>query len=117
MSVHPYDRHLRRAVRALAGLDDAALDRVTIDAQRSVLMRRGWKRSHNEYTAVAPRRVACEVWRRDDGLSRVSVFVLDGTPTSALRMFAESWARDIASHDRDAPAEVLAEALAWWDAP
>lgn len=42
-AVSPPLVHLVRAVSALAGLDDAALDALTLDALRRVLERRGWR--------------------------------------------------------------------------
>lgn len=110
------DNHLRRAVRALAGLDDAALDAVTPEAMRLVMMRRGWKRGADERGMLDSSLVVAECYVI--GPHRAPVKVPLAFTGETRRMFVAEWAHDAAVQIGEiAPAEILAEALAWWDAP
>ena len=59
------DTHLRRAVRALAGLDGKALDAVTPDAMRAVMTARGWEHEADVAWAVDPSVTDCARYRCD----------------------------------------------------
>lgn len=110
------DKHLRRAVRAIAGLDNAALDAVTPDAMRAVLTRRGWTRGPDERGMLDTSLVVAESYVI--GPHRAPVRVPLAYTGETRRMMVESWAHDAAVQIGDvAPAEVLAEALARPDAP
>lgn len=115
---------LRRAVRALAGLDPAALDAVTPDAMRAVMVARGWRMATT--VRMLDGQVAAEVWDHDTasgagrrpGAARavpsVHVRVLPSTDADEALFRASDWAWAVATRHGDvAPAEVLAEALAW----
>ena len=110
------DTHLRRAVRALAGLDDAALDAVTPDAMRAVMTRRGWTRGPDERGMLDSSLVVAESYVT--GPHRAPVRVPLAFTGETRRMFVAEWAHDAAVQIGEvAPAEVLAEALAWPNAP
>lgn len=115
--------HLLRAVRALVGLDPAALDAVTPDAMRAVMLARGWRFDRAEPWHGDPALRACEVWEHDRARgiapgrpwpATVRVVVLGGVDASETRRHVVTWAEAVATRHGDAaPAEVLAEALAW----
>lgn len=106
------DKHLRRAVRALAGLDDAALDAVTPDAMRAVMTRRGWS-----ITGLGIHHL--EGWRFAEESPTVIAYVPTlATSPYGYRVDVRRWADSVRRGALDvAPAEVLAEALAWLDSP
>lgn len=111
--------HLRVAVRALAGLDNAALDAVTPDAMRAVLKRRGWSHTGDAPWYADQSKTAFEEWdhptaRNVGGRARwlrdALVPVLPDAVDKGIRVI--EWAETVATRHGDvAPAEVLAEAL------
>lgn len=115
---------LLRAVRALAGLDPAALDAVTPDAMRAVMTRRGWRfEEHVPWFADADV-TAWESWEHDTAMGAgsfhgstrivpaVQVCVLPGIDADEVRRYVAEWAWAVATRHGDvAPAEVLSEAM------
>lgn len=122
------DAHLRRAVRALAGLDSDALDAVTPDAMRAVMAARGWRFDCALPWYADRSQTAYESWEHPTakgegsrgGSARftpdVQVCVLPSLTERDHRRGVGEWAWALATRHGDAaPAEVLAEALAWAD--
>lgn len=116
---------LLRAVRALAGLDPAALDAVTPDAMRAVMLARGWRFERALPWFADHAQTAFEEWEHDAAQGAgsrgggprmvpvVRVCVLDGIDADEVRRYVAEWAWAAATRHGDvAPAEVLAEALA-----
>lgn len=116
---------LLRAVRALAGLDPAALDEVTPDAMRAVMLARGWRHDRDVPWFADRAQTVFEEWEHDTAHGEgcrgfgprvapaVRVCVLAGIEAAETRRYASEWAWAVATRHGDvAPAEVLAEALA-----
>lgn len=91
---------------------------------RSVLRRRGWRRGQDIMWYADRSKVGQEEWDHDSargeargrGALAVLVTVLPGAADARRR--AVEWAEAVASRHGDvSPAEIVAEALAWWDAP
>ena len=108
---------LRRAVRALEGLDDTVLTCVTPLAMARVLYMRGWFLVGTQPFPGDVTREAFHIYEHDTALCTVrgytpSVMVpIDKSAGDYPRRVRE-WARDTATrHGNVAPAEVLAEAL------
>ena len=115
---------LLRAVRALAGLDNVALDAVTPDAMRAVMLARGWRHEDDVPWFADADVTAWESWEHDTargagsfhGSARmipgVQVCVLPGVDAAEVRRYVAEWAWAVATRHGDvAPAEVLAEAM------
>lgn len=115
---------LLRAVRALAGLDNVALDAVTPDAMRAVMLARGWRHEDDVPWFADADVTAWESWEHDTargagsfhGSARmipdVQVCVLPGADADEVRRYVAEWAWAVATRHGDvAPAEVLAEAM------
>lgn len=115
---------LLRSVRALAGLDNAALDAVTPDAMRAVMTRRGWVFDCALPWFADHSQTAFEEWEhptaegagsRGGGprmVPSVRVAVLDGIDADEVRRYVAEWAWAVATRHGDvAPAEVLSEAM------
>lgn len=103
---------LRRAVRALAGLDPDALKSVTPDAMRRVMEARGWSKTGELRFPAVPSRVAFESFDHPTakGADQNAVLVPQRTDASDYPRRVVDWAHDLAARHGDvAPAEVLAE--------
>ena len=108
-----------RAVSALAGLDNDALDAVTPEAMRRVLERRGWKLAGVNRLAGDSSVVAFEVHHHDTARAAckqrgtVRSVLLPALRLADYRLRVADWCEAVASRHGDvAPAVVLAEALA-----
>ena len=108
---------LLRAVRALAGLDPAALDAVTPDAMRAVMTRRGWRKVADVPWFADCNVVAFEAYDHDTAVNVRRGIIRDALipvlPNAAdARLRTVEWAENVATRHGDvAPAEVLAEAM------
>lgn len=102
---------LRRAVRALAGLDPDALKSVTPDAMRGVMEARGWSKTGELRFPANPSRVAFESFDHPTAKGAdQNVLVPQRTDASDYPRRVVDWAHDLAARHGDvAPAEVLAE--------
>lgn len=108
---------LRRAVRALAGLDPDFLQRTTPDAMLRVMGARGWTKRADIPFPGDPSRVAFRTYDHptaqgtDRGKIVPAVLVPQGTDAPDYPRRVVAWAHDLAIRHGDvAPAEVLAEA-------
>lgn len=108
---------LRRAVRGLAGLDDAMLTCVTPLAMARVLYLRGWFLVGTQPFPGDPTRVAFHIYEHDTALGTVrgytpSVMVPMDKKAGDYSRRVREWAEGVATrHGNVATAEVLAEAL------
>ena len=108
---------LLRAVRALAGLDPAALDAVTPDAMRAVMTRRGWRKVADVPWFADCNVVAFEAYDHDTAVNVRRGIIRDAlipvlSNAADTRLRTVEWAENVATRHGDvAPAEVLAEAM------
>lgn len=107
---------LRKAVRALAGLDHGTLGSLTVQTMQTVCTRRGWIRVGVQPWPGDPGKVAFEIYDNAKATcgETISCVMIPQAPTAgdyARRVW--EWVFALATRHGDvAPAEILAEALA-----
>ena len=114
---------LRRAVRALAGIDRALCRTITPEAMRRVCAQRGWTMTETQPLAGRPDQVGSEIYDHPTA-NHADRYEIPCVQIHVNPIFADygvrvrEWATDVATRHGDvAPAEILAEALAATEAP
>ena len=111
-------KNLRRAVRAMAGMDDKSLVSVTSVGMRKACNCRGWECTRTVPFPGEPDHIAFEVYTHGAIISRTtmdgSVRVPCDSTTADYPTRVREWAETMAQRHGDVtPTEILAEALYW----